>query len=144
MESQKARIEADADKDRRKRVPNKGSFQKGESGNLKGRPRGAKGAKVMVRNILSARTNVQIGRGEKRVVIFEALVRKEVSLAAEGDWRARRTVFELGKWALSEGSQLPLEAVSTSPEELTDTGQAILDWFADEVRAQELTARDDQ
>lgn len=132
------RVIAEPGKRRRKREPNTGSFQKGLSGNPRGRPRGAKGAKAMVRKALASRINVQTARGSRKVAIFEALLKKEVSLAAEGDWRARRTVFELGKWALGESAELPLEADAASAENLTETGRAIIDWFTDEITSRDL------
>ena len=103
-DSDAARLAADRSGSRKRRLPNKGSFQKGVSGNLKGRPKGAKGVKPMIRKALSSLVDVKTSRGATKVAIFEALVKKEVALAADGDWRARRTVFELGKWALADNA----------------------------------------
>ena len=95
-----------------KREPNSGSFPAGVSGNPNGRPtdaerakkaKNAKGAKAAARKILSSKIVVQTGRGPKKISYFEGLVSKEASMAAEGDWRARRTIFDLAKWVADEG-----------------------------------------
>lgn len=140
------RIVADADPKRpkRKREPNKGSFQTGQSGNLKGRPREAKGVRAMIRKALDTRIEIQTAKGPKKVAIFEALLKKEVSLAAEGDWRARKTVFDLGKWALGDGADQPFKPDLSAPEDLTATGQAIIAWFKDEITTQPRDAGDEE
>ena len=120
-----------------KREANKGSFQAGVSGNPRGRPLGAKGAKSTVRKALKGPVEVQTAKGRKKVAIFEAIVKKEIALAAEGDWRARKTVFELARWALGDSDEgLALSGVA-APDELTDAGRVIIDWFTDEIRARD-------
>ncbi len=138
------RVTADPAGRQRKREPNRGSFAKGSSGNRRGRPRGAKGMKTTVRKAFASRIDLQTKRGPRRVAIFGALLKKELQLAAEGDWRARRTVFELAKWALGETGENPLNPDDTAPGELTATGQAIIDWFVDEIRAQDNPEGDDR
>jgi hypothetical protein len=137
---------------KRKREPNSGSFPPGVSGNPNGRPtdverakkaKNAKGAKAAARKILSSKIVVQTGRGPKKVSYFEALVSKEASMAAEGDWRARKTIYDLAKWAADEGAELPAHSDTASPEELTATGKAIIDWFADDVRARDQDEGED-
>jgi len=76
------RIVANPAKQHRKREPNSGSFQTGTSGNVRGRPRGSKGVKVVVSKALSTRITIQTPRGPKKVEILEALIKKELSLAA--------------------------------------------------------------
>lgn len=127
------RLLAEPGKPHRKREANSGSFKAGVSGNPKGRPRKAKGVKAMVRKALSATVPIKTSKGAKKVPVFEALVKKEVSLAAEGDWRARRTVFELGKWVMGSDVEPLLTTEHASPEALSETGKAIIEWFKDEV-----------
>lgn len=129
------RLTADPDRRRRKRKPNKGSFPKGVSGNLRGRPKGAKGVKPMVRKILSGRIPIQTSRGSKKVAYLEALLKKEAAMAAEGDWRARRTIFEFAKWALGDNAELPADVATASPEELTKSGKEILAWYSEEIKS---------
>lgn len=124
---------------RRKREPNSGSFKKGHSGNPKGRPKKAKGSKAIVRKALLESVEVKIkGDRKSKMTAFEALVMKERAAAFAGDWRARNTMFALARWALAdredERGDIDTPAV-TSEGELTETGQAILEWFTHEVRA---------
>ncbi|WP_420382217.1 DUF5681 domain-containing protein [Novosphingobium sp.] len=135
-----------------KREANGGSFAPGVSGNPNGRPtdverakkaKNAKGAKAAARKVLNSKIVVQTGRGPKKVSYFEALVSKEASMAAEGDWRARRTMYDLAKWAADEGAELPAHADGGSPEELTAAGQAIINWFEDDVLARERDEGED-
>jgi hypothetical protein len=127
----------------RKREPNKGSFSAGMSGNPKGRPPGAKGAKATIRKALNGSVDVQTAKGRKKIGIFDALIKKEIVLAVDGDWRARRTMFELARWALGDSSEGPQLLGAVAPDELTDAGRVIIDWFADEIRARD-NATDDQ
>ena len=128
-----------------KREPNSGSFQKGLSGNPNGRPKKAKGAKAISRKALLEVVDVKMaGERSRKMTVFEALVKKERAAAFAGDWRARNTMFTLARWALvdrdDEQTNVETPAV-TAAGELTDTGQAILDWFAEEVRAGAIGTR---
>ncbi|WP_340318329.1 DUF5681 domain-containing protein [Rhizorhabdus argentea] len=138
--------DADADdaasgkKPGRKREPNSGSFAKGVSGNPHGRPKKAKGSKAIVRKVLLEAVDVRVkGDRKKKMTTFQALVMQERKAAFDGDWRARNTMFALARWALvdldDEASDIETPAVDASGE-LTDTGRAIVDWFAQEVRAE--------
>lgn len=127
------RLIADSsDRPRKKRLPNRGSFKKGEpSRNPKGRPKGARGKKAIVRRVLEERVQVRLPSGTKKLSVFEALVLKERDLAFGGDWRARKTVLELGRWAMPEDV---LEEAGVVPVTNAETDRAILEWFEDEVR----------
>jgi hypothetical protein len=133
METAKRLVVALEDRPRKKREPNSGSMKKGETRNPKGRPKGAKGTKAMVRKILSTPTAIRDGGRTRKVSLYQALLLKEVQMAFGSDWRARRTVLELGRWALPEESpQAPNDAVG----EVSKTDDAILAWYAQEVLEQ--------
>jgi Family of unknown function (DUF5681) len=133
------RIKASVDEQpQKKRKANKGSYEPGVSGNPKGRPKGAKGTKAMVRKILSKPTPVRSGGKTKVVPLFDALVLKEVELAANGDWRARKTVLELARWALPE------EVLGTKHHEPTTADDSIISWFTGEVEARLLAQRQEK
>jgi hypothetical protein len=74
---------------------------------------------------------VRLPSGSKKLSVFEALLLKERDLAFSGDWRARRTIFELGRWALPEDL---LEEAGVSPAIDNETDRAILEWFEEELR----------
>lgn len=124
----------------KKRKPNKGSWAKGFCPNPKGRPKGAKGIKTIARQILSEKVNVRTAKGAKKVALLEALLRKEAELAANGDWRARKTIIDLCRWSMTEPTEGPGAARSVEPEpdHMAETTQAILDLYAEEIRAQTL------
>jgi len=124
---------------RKKRLPNTGSFKKGEpSRNPNGRPKGAKGKKAIVRKIVLEPVTVRLPSGPKRLSIFEALLLKERDLAFSGDWRARKTMLELGRWALPEDA---LDEAGVAPATDPETDRAILEWFEEEVRQSEQQKR---
>ena len=131
--SGRERIVADrSDTQRKKRLPNSGSMKKGETRNPNGRPKGAKGTKAMIKKVLSEKTSVREGGRSRKVTLYHALLLKEVQMAFDGDWRARKTVIELGRWALPEENPLagkPAAAVSSAADD------AILSWFEGELRA---------
>lgn len=120
------------DRPRKKRLPNSGSFKKGEpSRNPNGRPKGAKGHKAVVRKILLEPVSVRLPTGPRKISVFEALYLKERDLAFSGDWRARKTMLELGRWALPEEV---VEEAGLQPVTDSEADRAILDWFEEEVR----------
>ena len=117
--------------DRRKRLPNSGSMKKGETRNPNGRPRGAKGTKAMVRKVLTAKTAIREGGRTRKVTLYHALLMKELEMAIGGDWRARKTILELGRWALPEEVPVPVGGTETG---LKEADEAIIKWFEDELR----------
>lgn len=128
-------IAGSSDVRRKKRQPNSGSFRKGEpSRNPHGRPKGAKGKKAVVRKVLLEGITVRLSSGSKKLTVFEALLLKERDLAFSGEWRARKTMLELGRWALPEDV---LEDVGMAPSSSAETDLAILNWFEEEAREKE-------
>jgi len=124
----------------RKRQPNSGSFRKGEpSRNPKGRPKGAKGKKSVVRKVLLEPVTVRLPGGPRKLTVFEALLLRERDLAFSGDWRARKTMLELGRWALPDDV---LEDAGVAPATDPETDRAIVEWFEEEVRQQERQKKD--
>ena len=122
---------------RKKREPNSGSFPVGVSGNRNGRPKGARGAKTIIRDELTRSLAVPTSRGSKKITIYQGLVKREISLASEGDHRARKTLLELGRWALEESADAPVLANQKTPAESSVASQAIIDWFTEEVRTRD-------
>lgn len=98
-------------------------------GNLHGRSKGAKGTKAMVRKMLRKPTPVRSGGKTKSIPPFFALVLEEIELAANGDWRARKTVLDLARWALPE------DVPGTKHHEPTTADDSILQSFTGEVEA---------
>lgn len=125
---------------RKARKANRTSWKPQQSGNPNGRPRGAKGVKAITRKVLSEKVEVQPG---KKMQLFEALLRQEAQSAAKGDWRARATMFALGKWLLGSEPDAPSAEAAAAAPDLSATGRAILELFADEVRQEERAKREE-
>ena len=116
---------------RRKRKPNAGSMKPGETRNPKGRPKGAKGTRAMVRKVMCVSTAVRENGRERKITRFEAILLQELQLASQGDWRARKTVIELGLWALPEDE--PDKPSSSGSREPRLADEAIINWFENEA-----------
>ena len=123
-------VDDPADGQRKKRLPNSGCMKKGETRNPNGRPKAARGTKALVKKLLSEKTSVREGGRSRRITRYHALLLKELQMAFDGDWRARRTIIELGRWALLEDN--PLAAKPAQPGS-NATDEAILAWFEAEV-----------
>lgn len=108
-----------------KKPPLESRFRPGRSGNPKGRPRGAKGLKTMVRETLTQRVAVRTAVGDKRMSRMEAVLHKTVELAMKGNQRALLQLYSLYASAVPD-APTPAQ-VSMSNEELTATDLAILE-----------------
>ena len=134
----------------KKRKPNRGSFQAGDGRPRPGRPKGAKNrkkqeeearerqavesARAIAAGILSTTTTVSMPTGAKTVSYFHALLLKELELASKGDWRARKTVFDIARWALVERTA---EESGDPDFDFSGSDEAILGWFAEELLRRE-------
>lgn len=136
--------------ERKKRKPNNGSFHAGDGRPRPGRPKGAKNrkdgeaearvrratesARRVAAEVLSTLTTLNGPDGPREVSYFHGLLLKEMERASKGDERARKTMFEFARWAMiDQPDKAEEEELFDSPE----TNQAILDWFAAEIRRQE-------
>ena len=70
------------------RPPKHTRFKKGVSGNPKGRPKGAKGMRTIVREVLTAKVSVRTPAGVKRISKMEAMVHKQAEIGFTGNLRA--------------------------------------------------------
>ncbi len=68
-------------------------FKKGQSGNPKGRKKGAKALDTVVRDLLEERIPVNTPTGPRRVPRIEMLLRKLIELGAKGNPRAIEQVL---------------------------------------------------
>ena len=75
--------------------PRSGQFRKGQSGNPKGRPKGARGVKSLLDDALSKEITVSEGGKTSRVTKREALILSLITNALKGDIRAVGQVLKL-------------------------------------------------
>ncbi|GJL97188.1 MAG: hypothetical protein DHS20C06_10050 [Hyphobacterium sp.] len=75
--------------------PKERQFKPGQSGNPKGRPKGARGLKQVVRAALDDEVNLVVGGQETRKTKREVVVLKLIQKAASGDVRAIDSILNL-------------------------------------------------
>ena len=100
-------------------------FKPGQSGNPKGRPRGAKGLNTLVRQNLTQKVAVRTPSGEKKISRIEAVIHKTVEQAMKGNARAIAELLKLYSAAVPE--ERASDQSIARPEELTAADLAILD-----------------
>ncbi len=107
-----------------KNPPKHGQFKKGQSGNAKGRPRGAKGIKTLLAKELGSRITIGADGQQRRVKRSEALVKGLVNDALRGKDRPRDTVLRMA-------DQIEQDAQARQSRELSAEDQAILDRYVE-------------
>lgn len=75
--------------------PKESQFKKGESGNLKGRPKSAKGVLASLKRELESKITVQEGNRTERITKAEAMAKQLMNKALKGDIRAMITLLRL-------------------------------------------------
>jgi Family of unknown function (DUF5681) len=115
--------------------PDASKFRKGQSGNPKGRPKGAKGLKTLVAQELKASITVQQNGKKTRIRHSEALVKRMVNDALQGRDRPRDTVLRYAD-AIDQDRQ------QREVQELSAEDQAILDRYF-ERRLAHMKRQDD-
>ncbi len=79
--------------------PAKNRFQKGASGNPKGRPKGSKNLATVVLKESRQFVHINGPRGIRTVTKLEAAVMQLSNKSAQGDLRAQREFFALVHWS---------------------------------------------
>jgi Family of unknown function (DUF5681) len=70
-------------------------FKKGQSGNPRGRPPGAKNLKTLLSEVLSEPVIVTENGGQRKITKREAIVAQLVNRSATADWRAVKILFDI-------------------------------------------------
>lgn len=78
-----------------KNPPKSGQFKPGQSGNPKGRKKGARSLKSVVESVAFKKVSVRTANGTKKVPQHQALVEKTMNEALQGDAKARVIMFKL-------------------------------------------------
>src|SRR5437763_223830 len=105
-----------------KNAPDHTKFKKGQSGNPKGRPKGAKGIKTLLAQELKAPITIQQDGKKRRIRRSEALVKGLVNDALQGRDRPRDRVLQYAD-AIEQDRQ------QREAQELSAEDQLILDRY---------------
>ncbi len=114
-----------------KKPPKHTRFEKGRSGNPKGRPKGAKNLKTELEEELSEPIVVREGGKAKRVSKQRAILKGQAAKAAQGDTKAAIFIGNLVLKLLDTGANEPLT------EDASDDDLAILEAY---VRKRQVPA----
>jgi Family of unknown function (DUF5681) len=105
-----------------RRPPPSGQFKKGSSGNPKGRPKGSKNFMTLLEQELAQKIVVNENGKKKSVTRMQAMVKRIVAGALQGDQKSLVTLVEILR---RTGQFQPAEPESLVPENY----QAILDAY---------------
>jgi Family of unknown function (DUF5681) len=118
-----------------KRPPAHTRFQKGRSGNPRGRQKGVRNFAADVKRSLEIPVTLNDQGRAKRVSTQEALILRLREKALKGDHRALETLLSLAR---THNNDEAFERTGGEPMALED--QAILEAFAEEVRSRPAVA----
>jgi hypothetical protein len=104
--------------------PKHSRFQKGQSGNRKGRPKGAKNLSGLINQELDALITIQEGGRSKRVTKREVMAKRLINKGMEGDPKALFALLKLEVSSLANAS-----ATEPASEALSPDDQAVLAEF---------------
>ncbi len=106
--------------------PQNTRFQKGQSGNPKGRPKGTKNLGADLEEELAEQILIREGDVPKRLSKQRAMLKSLMAKAVKGDTRAANMVVKMVFRMLQEGA-------SEEPEELTRDDRVILENYKTDV-----------
>jgi len=122
--------------------PSHSRFRKGQSGNPKGRPKGAKGVAASLRRELESTITVQEGGRSFRISKAEAIAKRTVQLALKGEISVVRMIHALDSASATRGEQEPAAADGEARRDRTDAD--ILAYYAAQLLEEHgLTAPSD-
>ena len=107
--------------------PKHSQFKPGESGNPKGRPKGARNLKTEIREVMQSMVTVTQDGQRKKISTRKAVVLRLTEKALSGNVQATRVLLDLIR-------NYDEEEVADVAEELSADDAAILEMFAEKIR----------
>ena len=112
--------------------PRATQFQKGQSGNPKGRPKGSENMETILQRTLMEKIRVVVNGSPRMVPKVEVAVTQAVNQAAGGSLKALKEILDLWRWTESRGR-------AQEPDEATDepgNDREVLEQLAARIRGQ--------
>ena len=109
-----------------RRPPKRTQFKKGQSGNPKGRPKGARGLDTMIIEELKAKIIVSENGRSKKLKKAEAIVKQVVNKALTGDHKAISQVLIVSQRHEEKLAAKAKPILETLPEEDQQVMQSLL------------------
>lgn len=97
--------------------PKSGQFQKGKSGNPRGRPKGARGLKTDLKAELGERVTITENGRTRKLTKQQLMVKQLTAKAVKGDMRAISKLAELAISLLGPEDEIPESTSRISPED---------------------------
>jgi hypothetical protein len=115
--------------------PKQHQFQPGQSGNRKGRPKGAKNTSTLLREILDRKIEVRTGTTVRKVSVREAMLMRFAESALKGDTKSAHFLLQRYDIAETAQAEVPLwdrryETLEEAKEALAKEGLLIDDVLA--------------
>ena len=107
--------------------PKRTRFKPGQSGNPKGRPKGAKGLNTIVRESLGGKLAVRTSEGTRKISKIEAVLQKTLEKALKGDARAQLELMKL--WRAAVPDTPDADETAGNNENMSEADLAILAAF---------------
>lgn len=105
--------------------PKEHQYQKGQSGNPRGRPRGARNRNTIVREQMNRKITLTSPDGNsRRISTKEGIIAKQTNKALQGDLNSAKWIMELSDVADAE-----YEAISVAREQLSRDDKLILQQY---------------
>lgn len=96
--------------------PKHTQFKPGQSGNPKGKPKGAKNIETILKNELYGKVQVTVGGKKKKLTKFEVAMKQMMEKAAKGDLKALGMLLSLAKEYVATAPSSAQMAPPTSDE----------------------------
>ncbi len=109
-----------------RKPPRHTRFQKGRSGNPKGRRKGSKNVATLLEQTLRERVVVTENGKRKTITKLEAMLKQLANKAAAGDHRAIRLLMPLAQTCLASSQSPAYDAPAPVPEPLTKERKAYM------------------
>ena len=98
--------------------PKQHQFQSGQSGNRKGRPKGAKNTATLLREILDRKIEVRTGSTVRKISVREAMLTRFAESALKGDTKS--AAFLLQRYDVAETAQEYASTTTQDEQEIID------------------------